>query len=108
MVISDTRFLAGWRETTSREQHFDDIGCMVNAARHRDPGAGTEFWVTDYRSQSWVQASTARFVFAGSIKTPMDYGVAAFAHSEDAATLGQSAAAAVSWDEARQRVERKG
>jgi hypothetical protein len=81
---------------------------MVNAARHRDPGAGTSWWVADYRSQTLIEASTARYVFAGSIKTPMDYGVAAFARSEDAGALGQSAAAAVSWDEARERVDRKG
>jgi len=108
MVISDTRFAAAWREASGREQHFDDIGCMVNAGRHLDPGAGTSWWVADYRSQSLIDASTARFLFATSIKTPMDYGVAALARSEDATTLGQSAAAAVSWDEARQRVERKG
>ena len=108
MVISDARFAAAWREASGREQHFDDIGCMVNAGRHRDPGAGTSWWVTDYRSQSLLEASTARYVFAGSIRTPMDYGVAALARSEDIGTLTQSAAPAVSWDEARERVERTG
>lgn len=108
MVISDARFAAGWRDPTGSEQHFDDIGCMVNASRHRDPGADTEWWVTDYPSQSWLSATTARFVFATSIRTPMDYGVAAVARSEDAAAVARTNADTVAWSEALRRIERKG
>lgn len=108
MIISDARFASAWREAGGREQHFDDIGCMVNASRRRAPGAGTEWWVHDYSSQSWIAASSATYASSEAIKTPMAYGIAAFTRAEDAASLARSPGSALTWDETLKRVERKG
>ena len=108
MIISDPHFAAAWRDASGREQHFDDIGCMVNAGRHHDPGPGVERWVHDYASQSWIGAADAVYVFSEAIKTPMAYGVAAYARREDAASAARSSGAALTWDQAQARVEGKG
>jgi copper chaperone NosL len=107
MIISDPQFAAAWREAGGREQHFDDIGCMVNASRRRDPGAGTEWWVHDYGSSAWLAASEAAYAFSDSIKTPMAYGVAAFARAEDARSLIRTSGTVRTWDETLKTVERK-
>jgi copper chaperone NosL len=108
MSIGDPRFAAAWRDAGGGEQHFDDIGCMVNASRHRDPGPNTEWWVHDYRDESWLDADGAAYVVADTIKTPMNYRVAAFAHVDDARAFVQQVGTEYAWSSLLQSLERKG
>ena len=81
MVLSDRSHAAQVRqpagEARSKVHRFDDFGCAVgwlDQQPWRD-GAGTEFWVTDYRTGEWIDARTAFFV-PGRL-TPMEYGLGA-------------------------------
>ncbi|TAK75320.1 MAG: twin-arginine translocation signal domain-containing protein [Dehalococcoidia bacterium] len=108
MSIDDARFAAAWRTPSGGERHFDDIGCMVNAYRREAPASDSRFWVHDYRSQEWQDAGAATYLTSPSFKTPMGYGVAAFASAADAATAVPAAKTMLAWAELLTAVERKG
>ncbi len=108
MLIDDVRFTAAWRTADGIERHFDDIGCMVNGSRRDAPPTGTRYWVHDYRTAAWLRAGEASFVISPAIKTPMTYGVAAFASAVDASGVVPSASPSLTWADVLQTVERKG
>ncbi len=86
MIISDDRFAAAWREQGGVERHFDDVGCMVASSRQHKPGSATLYWVRDFDHDAWLDAAAAAYAVAATgIKSPMGYGVAAFASTEAAA-----------------------
>ncbi len=85
MIISDSRFTAAWREQGGVERHFDDIGCMVASSRKHTPGSEALYWVRDFDHDGWLDAMTATYAVAEGIKSPMGYGVAAFASTDAAA-----------------------
>lgn len=96
MLISDERFAAAWRERGGKEQHFDDVGCLVSHYRAHDPGADARLFVMDFAGSRWLDGRTAVFVPAPGIKSPMAYDVAAFASEEAArSALGTRAAGPV-------------
>ncbi|MFA7249809.1 MAG: nitrous oxide reductase accessory protein NosL [Dehalococcoidia bacterium] len=106
MTIGAVRFAAAWRSSAG-ERHFDDIGCMVNALRRRSPGDAT-LHVHDSVDESWVDAVTAVYVVSPSIRTPMAYGVAAFADAGAATRQGASLRVeALTWDVLLRDLERK-
>ncbi|MBI5949346.1 MAG: nitrous oxide reductase accessory protein NosL [Chloroflexi bacterium] len=89
MIISDTRFAAAWREQGGIERHFDDVGCMVAYFRKHSPGSATLYWVRDFEHDAWLDAQTAAYAVAAGVKSPMGYGVAAFASAPAAAGVVQ-------------------
>lgn len=108
MSIDDARFAAAWRTPSGAEKHFDDIGCMVDAYRKDGPAEGTRFWVHDYRGAAWLKADSATYVVSSTIRTPMAYGVAAFASAADATAAVPTARATIAWADVLSTVERKG
>ena len=105
MSISDPRFAGAWRAVS--EQHFDDIGCLVNALR-RDHPAQPLLFVHDFTTSEWLDATLAYYLLASEVRTPMAYHVAAFRHreaAERAAALQMGAA--TDWAAALSRIERK-
>ncbi len=108
MSIDDARFASAWRTPGRTERHFDDIGCMVNAYRRESLPPETRLWVHDYTNEDWLDANEATFVVAPTIKTPMAYGVAAFATAAEAATTVPAAKATLAWTGVLSAVERKG
>lgn len=108
MSIDDARFAAAWRTPGQSERHFDDIGCMVNAHRRESLPTGSRFWVHSYTSQDWLDANQATYVVAQTIKTPMAYGVAAFATAAEASATVPAAKATLAWADVLSAVERKG
>lgn len=84
MAISDARFVAAWRDPSGKELHFDDIGCMVLLEGERHPAIGTRYWVADFASDRWLDATTASYAISASIRSPMSYGIAASATPEGA------------------------
>lgn len=87
MIISDDRFAAAWREQGRMERHFDDIGCMIAAARKHPPAPGTAYYVRDFSGAGWLDAPSAAYIAAAGIKSPMGYDVAAFASATGAAAF---------------------
>lgn len=108
MSIDDARFASAWLAPSGTEKHFDDIGCMVNSYRRESPSAGSRFWVHHYSSQDWLDARAATYLISPSIKTPMAYGVAAFASASEATAAVPAAKATLAWADLLNAVERKG
>lgn len=89
MIISDPRFAAAYaREIASGRYEslaFDDIGDMI-AMADADPDQTIVAWyVHDYTSEEWIDATTAHFVVSDQLITPMGFGIAAHATEEAAA-----------------------
>lgn len=89
MVISDPRFAAGYvyevSEGRYRSLAFDDIGdLLVHMAKHPEHTI-IAWYVHDYQSEEWLDATTAYYVVGEQIRTPMNHGIAAHA-TEAAAT----------------------
>ena len=88
MVLSDRFHSAQVRHSApgkrSRVHLFDDIGCAVIWLQDKpwrdDPG--TEIWVNDHRTGSWIDARTATYVKGQ--RAPMEYGLGAQASPDPA------------------------
>lgn len=63
---------------------FDDIGDMLDHERDEGYPVVSRF-VHDYETRRWQAATSASFVYAESIHTPMGSGLAAFADGGSAA-----------------------
>lgn len=83
MIISDERYAAGVVIETapSNYEHriFDDIGGMfLFMAEHGDNEPIVSYFVHDYTSLAWIDATTASFVTSQTVLTPMGFGLSAF------------------------------
>ncbi len=79
MVIADGRFASAWRDPAGTARVFDDPGCMLLDQIQRSPGDGTQYWASDYRDETLIDATLAAYVVSEAIRSPMAYGIAAFA-----------------------------
>lgn len=83
MLINEARFAAGYVTNDGQSRRFDDIGCLlIYHQKHQEKVV--HFWVTDFKTHTWVNANNAFFVRSDSIQTPMGFGIIAF-ESEKAA-----------------------
>jgi copper chaperone NosL len=104
MTLADRRFGAELVLTTGRIIPFDDTGCLITflAGDSATGAAVHSIQVTDFLPpHALLDASTAVFLVSDSIRTPMDYHIAALpAGSADSvrAALGGEL---VTWDQAR-------
>ena len=94
MIISDERFAAALvveKAANDYEQFvFDDAGEMfAYAAEDADRSRIVRWFVHDYNSREWIDATTAWFVIADSLHTPMGFGVAACAEEAQAQALAE-------------------
>ncbi len=76
MLINEERFAAAYITEDGTVRRFDDIGCMVTYLK-KHPETVATFWVVDYQTHMWVNATTATFVKAKDLKSPMGYGLIA-------------------------------
>ncbi len=90
MLISEDRcacaLLTG-RAGTREYAVFDDIGCMLDFERSKEPGLNViEGFVHDHVTRQWVSRSEAVFLFGNQekIPTPMGSGIVAFTERVDA------------------------
>ena len=82
MLISSDANAAQSRAPGQPARFYDDIGCL---AGHTDARAdGTAFYVR-LASGGWAAAEDAWFAQSADARTPMDYGVLAFAGRNEAA-----------------------
>ncbi len=79
MVIADGRFASAWRDANAKVRVFDDPGCMLLDQLELAPAEGSEYWVADYSDEALIDATTAEYVVSAEIRSPMAYGIAAFA-----------------------------
>lgn len=94
MIISDARFAAGYAFEISPGRYesvaFDDIGDMLVSASEHPERAITAWYVHDYESQGWLDATRATYTLSAELPTPMGHGVAA--HADRAAAERMAAA----------------
>lgn len=106
MIISDERFAAGYAYEISPGSYkslaFDDIGDMlVHASKHPDHKV-TAWYVHDYTTKAWLDASQAHFVVSQDLQTPMGFGIAAHATAEAAQKqAGELKGEVLSWEGVR-------
>ncbi len=91
MLVSEPIYAAAFQAHDSDPRVFDDIGCLLDAAR-REPVSPVHIWFQDAASSGWLTAGNAVFVASSRIRTPMGGGVLAYASvaaAEKAAALHQ-------------------
>lgn len=83
MIISDQRYAAGYAHEISPGRYesiaFDDIGDMLESAAVHPERNITHWYVHDYNSKEWLDATQAHYMFSHNLTTPMGHGAAAFA-----------------------------
>ena len=87
MLVSEPAFAAAYRAPQADGRVFDDIGCLLAAAR-REPSAGLRYWFHDAATGAWMDGDQAVFVVSPAIRTPMGGGIVAYGTAraaEDAA-----------------------
>ncbi len=88
MLITEERFAAAYVTEDGRARRFDDIGCMlVFLRKHPEPTA--RFWVVDYQTHMWIDATQAYYVRAPELKSPMGYGLVAVNNREVAQDIAR-------------------
>lgn len=90
MLVSERMFAAGYRAGGGEAKVFDDIGCLLAAARAETAAEPLRFWFHDAPSRAWIEGRRAVFVHAPNLKTPMAGGMLAYA---DEAAAREAAAA---------------
>ena len=106
MIINDARFAAAYAaqqgEGSYQTYIFDDIGDMLHHMQQNLTLTGAGWWVHDYNSEEWIDATTAFYVVGDQIKTPMNHGITAFAEEEAANSFAAEMQATVlDWDKVR-------
>ena len=79
MAISQNRYAAELVDHEGNVWKFDDIGCMLRYTR--DHGLKPQlqtYFVMDYRTQHWLDATRAAYVRSDQIPSPMSGGIVAF------------------------------
>jgi copper chaperone NosL len=83
MIISDPRFASGFLHEVSAGRYeslaFDDIGNMLAYMQKHPEQQIVAWYVHDYTSEEWLDATQAYFVSSPEIHTPMGHGIAAHA-----------------------------
>lgn len=102
MIINDPRFASAYayEEAPGRTKSlvFDDIGDMLAHMAKNPTLKAVGWWVHDYDSEQWIDATTATYVMSSQIKTPMNHGLAAFATEAGAQKLaGQTKGQVMNW-----------
>ena len=86
MLVSERLFAAAYRAPGGEARVFDDIGCLLEAARAEAAPGRLQFWFHDARTLEWIEGSRAVIVHAPSLQTPMGGGMVAYASGGAAAS----------------------
>lgn len=91
MVISDPRYAAGYVYAIGNGRYqslaFDDIGDLLAHHRSHPEHSVVAWYVHDYHSEAWLDATTAYYVVSAAIHSPMGHGIAAHAAKADAEAM---------------------
>jgi copper chaperone NosL len=89
MLVSEPVYAAAYRTAGGKARVFDDIGCLLDAARVEPNADRLRFWFHDAAAGGWIDGRRAVFVSSVTLRTPMGGGLIAFG---DRATAGDAAA----------------
>jgi copper chaperone NosL len=78
MLISEPMYAAAYRAPNADARVFDDIACMLDAARREQDTGRLRFWFHDASTSQWIDGGAATFVSSASLKTPMNGGFVAY------------------------------
>ena len=102
MTLADPRFAGELVTRTGRVVPFDDVGCLATfvATGGIAPSDIHSLWVNDFaRPDSMLKVTDAVFLRTGSLRTPMDYGLAALRPGPTADSLrARLGGELISWD----------
>lgn len=81
MIISEPRYAAGYAHEISAGHYeslaFDDIGdLLAHIAKHPEYKI-VAWYVHEYESEEWLDATTAFYVVSAQIASPMGHGISA-------------------------------
>ena len=86
MLISERRYAAAYQSPGSDPRIFDDIGCLLQAAR-KESSTARRYWFHDGSDGTWIDGEPV-FVVSPEFRTPMGGGILAY---RDAAAAEQAA-----------------
>lgn len=89
MAISQRELAAEAVTPGGQVERFDDIGCLLDWRREREVPEGTVFFVVDFDTGDWVDATEAVYVRSRAIPTPMGSGLVAFGSRDAAAAASR-------------------
>jgi copper chaperone NosL len=84
MSIVDEEYAAQTVFANGDYEVFDDLGCMVQYAVQQQTANVGANYVKDAKTDEWLDANKATYVYHPDFWTPMSYGVLAFATSQQA------------------------
>lgn len=84
MAISQRELAAEAVTRGGRVERFDDIGCLLDWRHEHEVPDGTAFFVVDFETGDWLDATEAVYLRSRAIPTPMGSGLLAFASREAA------------------------
>ena len=94
MIISDPRYAAGYAHEISSGYYeslaFDDIGDLLTDLGEHPERHIVAWYVHDYESEEWLDATTAYYVISEQIMSPMGHGIAAHATQAAAEQMAQA------------------
>jgi copper chaperone NosL len=94
MIISDPRFAAGYAYEIAPGRFetvaFDDIGDMLSFASKHPEHDVAAWYVHDYETKEWIDATTASYLVSDQVETPMASGIASFANRDRAEVMAAS------------------
>ncbi|MCW5849308.1 MAG: nitrous oxide reductase accessory protein NosL [Anaerolineae bacterium] len=106
MIMDEPRFAAAVVLADGQTLKYDDLGEML--LQHGTAARETvrAWFVHDYHSEQWVRGEKALYVISPKLRTPMGFGVAAFAERPDAEAFAATMSGTVlSLEEARGKVK---
>lgn len=84
MAISEKRYAAEAIGADGTVFKFDNAGCMVRFILERNLRSKIGAWyIADYETRGWIDASKAAYVRSPQIPSPMASGLAAFGASSN-------------------------
>jgi copper chaperone NosL len=93
MLVSEPAYAAAYRAPGADPRLFDDIGCLLEAARKEPNASSLRFWFQDGtsllrtsplaatgrpRGENWINGQDAVFVTSPALRTPMGGGLIAY------------------------------
>ena len=85
MIISEEKFSSQIIGDKGTVYNFDDIGGMIHyMSENKITPGSVEIYVKDYSNGKWLVYDRAVYVATDEIKTPMNFGIIAFADNESA------------------------
>ncbi|MFQ5522558.1 MAG: nitrous oxide reductase accessory protein NosL [Acidimicrobiia bacterium] len=95
MIISEARYAAAYRLPDGTEKRFDDLGGLLIHGHESGDLGSAEVWVHDVETEEWLRAEEAFYVMTGDGRTPMAYGIIAFADQARAQVIADGLGAEV-------------